>query len=124
MSRFRMPWGGSTRICTPFASKTVRGGPRPSSEYQSPRKTRTSCRAGGFGWWITWAKPARAPGTSMTLAMTGARLLETLADPADPEHAEMVAWVGGPFDPKAFDPREVRFDNPKERWEIAFGGPA
>jgi len=53
-----------------------------------------------------------------------ARLLEALANPADPEHAEMVAWVGGPFDPKAFDPREVRFDNPKKRWEIAFGEPA
>jgi hypothetical protein len=51
-------------------------------------------------------------------------MLETLADPADPERAEMLAWLGGPFDPKAFDPREVRFDNPKKRWEIAFGGPA
>lgn len=53
-----------------------------------------------------------------------ARLLEMLADPADPERAEMLAWLGGPFDPKAFDPREVRFDNPKKRWEIAFGEPA
>jgi hypothetical protein len=50
--------------------------------------------------------------------------LETLADPADPERAEMLAWLGGPFDPKAFDPLEVRFYNPKKRWEIAFGGPA
>jgi hypothetical protein len=30
-------------------------------------------------------------------------LLEVLADPADPEHAELLEWVGGEFDPDAFD---------------------
>jgi hypothetical protein len=30
-------------------------------------------------------------------------LLEVLADPTDPEHAELLEWVGGEFDPEAFD---------------------
>ena len=32
-----------------------------------------------------------------------ADLLAILADPAHPEHAEMLHWVGGPIDPHAFD---------------------
>ena len=31
------------------------------------------------------------------------RLLEVLASPRHPEHREMVEWVGGSFDPEAFD---------------------
>lgn len=30
-------------------------------------------------------------------------LLAVLADPSDPEHAELLEWVGGEFDPDAFD---------------------
>jgi len=33
-------------------------------------------------------------------------MLAVLADPADGEHASMVEWVGGAFDPQAFDPSE------------------
>lgn len=50
-----------------------------------------------------------------------ARLLDVLADPAHPEHASLLAWLDGPFDAEEFDPREVRFDNPKKRWQVAFG---
>jgi hypothetical protein len=32
----------------------------------------------------------------------------------------MAAWLGGPFDPEAFDPAAVRFDNPRRRWRKAF----
>jgi hypothetical protein len=32
------------------------------------------------------------------------RLLEVLADPAHPEHADLADWLGGPFDAEAFDP--------------------
>jgi hypothetical protein len=32
-----------------------------------------------------------------------ADLLAALADPAHPEHDDMVEWMGGPFDPAAFD---------------------
>jgi len=31
------------------------------------------------------------------------RLLEALANSADPEHQELLEWVGGSFDPEAFD---------------------
>lgn len=48
------------------------------------------------------------------------QLLETIANPDDPEHESMLEWLGGPFDAGAFDAREVQFDNPKERWQIAF----
>jgi hypothetical protein len=36
-----------------------------------------------------------------------AELLETLADPAHSEHQEMLEWLGGPFDPEAFDLAET-----------------
>jgi len=32
-----------------------------------------------------------------------ARMLEALADPAHPEHADVIAWTGGPIDPTEFD---------------------
>jgi len=49
-----------------------------------------------------------------------ARLLETIADPTDEEYESTMEWLGGEFDPDAFSPRKVRFDNPKKRWRIAF----
>ena len=33
--------------------------------------------------------------------------LEAVADPSHPEHDERLEWVGGAFDPEAFDPDEV-----------------
>lgn len=30
-------------------------------------------------------------------------------------------WAGGAFDPVAFDPATVKFDDPKQRWKKAFG---
>jgi hypothetical protein len=33
--------------------------------------------------------------------------LEALADPNHPEHAQLKDWIGGPFDPAAFDIEEV-----------------
>lgn len=33
--------------------------------------------------------------------------LEALRDTSHPEHADMLEWVGGEFDPEAFDPEEV-----------------
>ena len=32
----------------------------------------------------------------------------------------MKEWLGGEFDPKAFEPGKVRFDNPKKRWQMYF----
>jgi len=47
-------------------------------------------------------------------------MLRILDDPADDEYESMIEWLGGPFDPDAFDPTQVRFDNPKTRWRHAF----
>ena len=32
----------------------------------------------------------------------------------------MIEWLGGKYDPKAFNTNIVRFDNPKKRWKNAF----
>ena len=47
-------------------------------------------------------------------------LLEIIRDPSHEEHESTLEWLGGHYDPEAFDPKEVRFDNPKKRWRIAF----
>lgn len=47
-------------------------------------------------------------------------LLEALADPDHEEHEQMVTWLGGEFDPAAFDPAEVVFMDPAVRRKIAF----
>jgi hypothetical protein len=44
----------------------------------------------------------------------------SLADPDDPEHDRNLEWVGGSFAPDAFNPRDVKFDDPQERWNRAF----
>lgn len=50
-----------------------------------------------------------------------AELLETIKDPGHEEYASIMEWLGGQFDPDAFAPERLRFDNPKKRWRIAFG---
>jgi len=47
-------------------------------------------------------------------------LLRVIRDPSDEEYASMMEWLGGNYEPDAFDPRKVRFDNPKKRWATAF----
>jgi hypothetical protein len=49
-----------------------------------------------------------------------AEFLQTIGDRRHPERAEMLRWAGGSFDPHAFDPKAVQFDNPAERWKAAF----
>jgi hypothetical protein len=44
-----------------------------------------------------------------------AHFLAALRDPDHEEHADMVEWSGGDYDPTAFDPRAVRFDDPEAR---------
>ncbi len=46
--------------------------------------------------------------------------LKIIANPAHKEHTETLEWAGGSFDPENFDPKGVRFDNPKKRWKLAF----
>ena len=51
-------------------------------------------------------------------------MLEVLSDPTDEEYAETREWVdsmkGGPLDPEHFNPREVEFMNPKQRYKESF----
>ena len=46
--------------------------------------------------------------------------LEAINDPAHEEHVRMLEWIGGSFDPEAFEPGDVSFDDPAERWRLAF----
>ncbi len=47
-------------------------------------------------------------------------MLEIIFDPSHEEHESTMTWLGGSFDPELFDPKKVKFDNPKKRWNIAF----
>ena len=47
--------------------------------------------------------------------------LKIIGDPDDEQHEEMLEWIGGEFDSEHFDPKEVIFDDPAERFKIAFG---
>lgn len=46
--------------------------------------------------------------------------LRVIGDPTDPEHAAMLEWAGGSFDPEQFAPEAVSFDDPTERWRKSF----
>jgi hypothetical protein len=46
--------------------------------------------------------------------------LQVIADPDHEEHESTLRWAGGQFDPEAFDPAAVKFDDPKKRWKKAF----
>jgi hypothetical protein len=48
------------------------------------------------------------------------QLLATLNDPDADDHEDVLAWVGGPFDPDRFDPASVRFADPQRRWQELF----
>jgi hypothetical protein len=49
-----------------------------------------------------------------------AEFLRVIRNPRHPEHQAMLQWAGGTFDPHAFEPRAVKFDNPRQRWKVAF----
>lgn len=46
--------------------------------------------------------------------------LKVIANRKHPEHAAMLEWVGGTYDPDDFTPAGVVFDDPKKRWTVAF----
>jgi len=78
------------------------------------RKLRPQCLAGA----------GRCPPEDSGGAHAYANLLEALADPEHPEHDEYMEWTGGSFDPGSFSPNDVRFDDPRKRWQLAFEGGA
>ena len=49
-------------------------------------------------------------------------LLEVLFDSSHENYESMHKWLGANFEPEAFDPAKIRFDNPKKRWKTAFKG--
>ena len=46
--------------------------------------------------------------------------VKAISDPAHDRHQELLEWVGGAFAPDEFDARSIEFDDPAERWELAF----
>lgn len=54
------------------------------------------------------------------------RVVDIVRNPRHVEYRETIAWLKGhaknyyPYDPDAFDPGDVQFDNPKKRWRLAF----
>ncbi len=51
-----------------------------------------------------------------------AELLEAYHDPSHERHEEVREYHAGEFDPEAFDPSKVTFDDPKQRLKIAHAG--
>ncbi len=49
-----------------------------------------------------------------------AEFLQVIRDSRHPEHDAMLQWAGGRFDPHAFSPQLIKFDNPRDRWKTAF----
>jgi hypothetical protein len=53
-------------------------------------------------------------------------VVDIVRNPSHDDYQETIYWLEGhakdyyPYDPDAFDPGQVRFDNPKKRWRIAF----
>jgi hypothetical protein len=46
--------------------------------------------------------------------------VESIVDPEHEQHEDMLRWVGGQFDAEAFTAGQVRFDDPRRRWKLAF----
>ncbi len=44
-------------------------------------------------------------------------LLSVLSNPKNEEYNEMIEWLGGEYDPEKFDPKDISFDDPKERFK-------
>jgi hypothetical protein len=47
-------------------------------------------------------------------------LLRVISSPEDEEYDSTIEWLGQEFDPEAFDPTAVRFQNPRTRWREVF----
>lgn len=53
--------------------------------------------------------------------VTGYELfLEAISDPNHEEHESFRTWLGESYDPDKFDKESIVFDDPFERWELAF----
>lgn len=50
-------------------------------------------------------------------------LLHALAHASHPDREDLIEWLPRGWDPERFDPKRVRFDNPKKRWRMTFSEP-
>lgn len=50
-------------------------------------------------------------------------LLKIIKDKKHKEYKSMMTWLGGRFNPEEFKLKDVSFDNPEDRWNIAFVEP-
>ena len=48
------------------------------------------------------------------------RFMEIIANPGCAEYEDAIAWLGQAYEPDSFSPKEINFDNPSERWHLAF----
>jgi len=48
-------------------------------------------------------------------------LLKVMANPKHKDYESMSSWLNKKYDPEKFDVTTVKFDNPKQRFKIAFG---
>ena len=48
--------------------------------------------------------------------------LSIIKNPKDKKRKEFLEWVGGKYDPEKFDPKKIKFHNPKTRWKQVFTG--
>jgi len=49
-----------------------------------------------------------------------AEFLRAIKKPGSPRGSELLAWVGGAFDPNRFSTNKITFDDPDARWHWAF----
>ena len=47
--------------------------------------------------------------------------LEAIMDPGHERHEDLLYWAGKDFEPERFAPNDVKFDDPRKRWKLAFG---
>jgi len=45
-------------------------------------------------------------------------LLDILSDPKHEEYADRLEWLGGEFDSEEFDPKDIVFEDPKDRYKL------
>ena len=48
-------------------------------------------------------------------------LLEIISDANHEEYHQTMEWLEDEYDPEAFDVDSIEFEDPRERWHLAFG---
>jgi len=51
------------------------------------------------------------------MVVINSHLLSVLSDPKNEGYDDMIEWLGRKYDPNQFDPQNVWYDDPKERFK-------